>query len=110
MRGAFSPAGRRAGTRCRDALVESAAPLPVTTSTPPPAARSPLAAVFLTVVIDLLGFGLILPLLPLYAQGYTSIGCEPCTSPPLDPDNLRSGRWQGKKLECGIHIQADQKS
>jgi MFS family permease len=32
--------------------------------------RSPLIAVFLTVVIDLLGFGLVLPLLPLYADGY----------------------------------------
>ncbi len=32
--------------------------------------RSPLAAVFLTVVIDLLGFGLVLPLLPLYAERY----------------------------------------
>ena len=47
-----------------------------------------------------------LPLLPLYDLGYTSIGCEPCTSLPLDPDNPRSGRWQGQKLECGIHIQA----
>jgi phosphoadenosine phosphosulfate reductase len=47
-----------------------------------------------------------LELMPLYEQGYTSIGCEPCTTPPLDPDNPRSGRWQGQKLECGIHIQA----
>jgi phosphoadenosine phosphosulfate reductase len=47
-----------------------------------------------------------IPLLPLYARGYTSIGCEPCTSLPLDPTNPRSGRWQGQKLECGIHIQA----
>ena len=47
-----------------------------------------------------------IPLLPLYDLGYTSIGCEPCTSLPLDPSNLRSGRWQGQKLECGIHIQA----
>ena len=46
------------------------------------------------------------PLLPLYDLGYTSIGCEPCTSLPLDPSNPRSGRWQGQKLECGIHIQA----
>jgi len=46
-----------------------------------------------------------IPLLPLYAQGYTSIGCEPCTSLPLDPSNDRSGRWAGQKLECGIHIQ-----
>ena len=46
-----------------------------------------------------------IPLLPLYELGYTSIGCEPCTSLPLDPNNPRSGRWQGEKLECGIHIQ-----
>lgn len=47
-----------------------------------------------------------IPLLPLYDAGYTSIGCEPCTSLPQDPSNLRSGRWQGQKLECGIHIGA----
>jgi len=46
--------------------------------------------------------------LPLYNQGYTSIGCQPCTKLPFDPNNPRSGRWQGQeKLECGIHIQAD---
>jgi phosphoadenosine phosphosulfate reductase len=47
-----------------------------------------------------------IPLLPLYDAGYTSIGCEPCTTLPFDPLNPRSGRWQGQKLECGIHIQA----
>jgi phosphoadenosine phosphosulfate reductase len=41
--------------------------------------------------------------LPLYDRGYPSIGCEPCTSLPLDPNNPRSGRWSGQKLECGIH-------
>ena len=46
-----------------------------------------------------------IPLLPLYDRGYTSIGCEPCTTLPTDPANARSGRWQGQKLECGIHIQ-----
>ncbi len=46
-----------------------------------------------------------IPLLPLYDEGYTSIGCEPCTSRPLDPLNPRSGRWGGQKLECGIHLQ-----
>jgi phosphoadenosine phosphosulfate reductase len=46
--------------------------------------------------------------LPLYDQGYTSIGCKPCTAIPVSADDLRSGRWQGKgKLECGIHIQAE---
>lgn len=43
------------------------------------------------------------PLLPLYEQGYVSIGCQPCTAKPADPDNPRSGRWGGAKLECGIH-------
>lgn len=45
-----------------------------------------------------------IPLLPLYDAGYTSIGCEPCTALPADPQNGRSGRWAGRKLECGIHI------
>jgi phosphoadenosine phosphosulfate reductase len=50
-----------------------------------------------------------IPLLPLYEKGYTSIGCEPCTSLPTDPNDPRSGRWagrEGRKMECGIHIQA----
>jgi phosphoadenosine phosphosulfate reductase len=46
-----------------------------------------------------------IPLLPLYTDGYTSIGCEPCTSLPSGAD-ARSGRWSGRKLECGIHIGA----
>jgi len=46
-----------------------------------------------------------IPLLPLYEKGYTSIGCAPCTSLPFDPNDPRSGRWSGRKLECGIHIQ-----
>jgi phosphoadenosine phosphosulfate reductase len=41
--------------------------------------------------------------LPQYDQGYLSIGCQPCTAIPDDPHNPRSGRWSGKKLECGIH-------
>lgn len=44
-----------------------------------------------------------IPLLPLYEQGYLSIGCAPCTSLPADAANPRSGRWGGQKLECGIH-------
>jgi phosphoadenosine phosphosulfate reductase len=46
-----------------------------------------------------------IPLLPLYDLGYTSIGCAPCTSLPSDPNDPRSGRWFGHKLECGIHLQ-----
>ena len=42
----------------------------------------------------------------LYDQGYTSIGCEPCTRPvgPGEPD--RAGRWWWETdapKECGIH-------
>jgi phosphoadenosine phosphosulfate reductase len=46
-----------------------------------------------------------IPLLPLYDVGYTSIGCKPCTSIPTDPNDPRSGRWAGNKVECGIHIE-----
>jgi phosphoadenosine phosphosulfate reductase len=46
-----------------------------------------------------------IPLLSLYDQGYTSIGCEPCTSLPFDSNDPRSGRWGGRKTECGIHVQ-----
>ena len=44
------------------------------------------------------------PLNPLLLRGYTSIGCEPCTDLPTDPNDPRSGRWAGRdKTECGIH-------
>jgi len=41
--------------------------------------------------------------LPQYDEGYASIGCEPCTAIPEAGSDPRSGRWGGKKLECGIH-------
>jgi len=44
-----------------------------------------------------------IPHLPQYDEGYLSIGCQPCTALPSDPNNPRSGRWGGAKLECGIH-------
>src|SRR5438270_7200702 len=44
-----------------------------------------------------------IPHLELYDRGYTSIGCEPCTAIPEAGADPRSGRWGGKKLECGIH-------
>jgi phosphoadenosine phosphosulfate reductase len=44
-----------------------------------------------------------IPELPLYAQGYTSIGCQPCTEKPVEGAHARSGRWGGHKLECGLH-------
>ncbi len=42
----------------------------------------------------------------LYDQGYTSIGCAPCTSPIEPGEDLRAGRWwweNGVPSECGIH-------
>jgi len=46
-----------------------------------------------------------LPLHPLDAQGYVSIGCEPCTMKPSMGDE-REGRWVGQhKTECGLHTE-----
>jgi phosphoadenosine phosphosulfate reductase len=46
-----------------------------------------------------------LPPHPMVAEGYPSIGCWPCTARPLDPNDIRSGRWVGfKKEECGLHL------
>jgi phosphoadenosine phosphosulfate reductase len=43
-----------------------------------------------------------LPYNPLHDQGYSSIGCGPCTA----PGEGREGRWSGQdKTECGIHVQ-----
>ncbi len=42
---------------------------------------------------------------PLYAAGYRSLGCEPCTTITADA-NERAGRWIGTSKcggECGIH-------
>jgi phosphoadenosine phosphosulfate reductase len=45
-----------------------------------------------------------LPKHPLLAQGYLSIGCQPCTRPVSAMDDERDGRWAGQdKTECGIH-------
>ena len=45
------------------------------------------------------------PVNPLLHRGYTSIGCQPCTQLPTDPNHPRSGRWAGRgKSECGIHV------
>jgi len=44
-----------------------------------------------------------LPRNPLVAQGYPSIGCEPCTRKVAAGEDARSGRWAGTdKTECGI--------
>lgn len=46
------------------------------------------------------------PYSPLYDQGYTSIGCAPCTRPVPPGAGQRSGRWwweTGAPKECGMH-------
>lgn len=43
---------------------------------------------------------------PLYAKGYTSIGCAPCTRPTAEGEDARAGRWwweTNAPKECGIH-------
>jgi len=45
------------------------------------------------------------PVNPLYAEGYRSLGCAPCTQIAQGPDE-RAGRWIGTSKcggECGIH-------
>ncbi len=44
-----------------------------------------------------------LELHPLYAQGYLSIGCAPCTRAVASGEDERAGRWAGtEKTECGL--------
>jgi len=46
-----------------------------------------------------------LPRHPLEAEGYLSIGCQPCTSKVQPGEDPRAGRWRGwEKVECGIHV------
>jgi phosphoadenosine phosphosulfate reductase len=50
------------------------------------------------------------PVHPLYARGYTSIGCAPCTRAVELGEGERAGRWwweQDQKKECGIHFAQD---
>jgi thioredoxin-dependent adenylylsulfate APS reductase len=47
-----------------------------------------------------------LPIHPLYEQGYSSIGCAPCTRPVEPGEPSRAGRWWWEvnaPKECGIH-------
>ena len=48
-----------------------------------------------------------LPRHPLYARGFTSIGCEPCTRATQPGEGERDGRWwweNGEVKECGLHV------
>ena len=44
------------------------------------------------------------PVNPLVARGYLSIGCRPCTQPTPEGAAVRSGRWDGVRTECGLHL------
>lgn len=48
------------------------------------------------------------PLHPLYAKGYASIGCDPCSRAIKATESIRAGRWwweAEQNKECGLHSQ-----
>lgn len=50
------------------------------------------------------------PVHPLYAKGYTSIGCGPCSRATEAGEDERAGRWwweTGAAKECGLHFTPD---
>jgi phosphoadenosine phosphosulfate reductase len=53
-----------------------------------------------------------IPINPLHAKGYVSIGCAPCTRAVAPGEPERAGRWwweEDDKKECGLHMTADQR-
>jgi phosphoadenosine phosphosulfate reductase len=47
------------------------------------------------------------PVNPLHARGYPSIGCEPCTRAIKPGEDPRAGRWwweNADSKECGLHV------
>lgn len=47
------------------------------------------------------------PVNPLHARGYPSIGCEPCTRAIKPGEDVRAGRWwweNDDQRECGLHV------
>jgi phosphoadenosine phosphosulfate reductase len=51
-----------------------------------------------------------LPEHPLYAAGYASIGCDPCSRAIGPGEDERAGRWwweQDAQKECGLHFTPD---
>jgi len=50
------------------------------------------------------------PINRLHAEGYPSVGCDPCSRAIGPDDPLRSGRWwweESDLKECGIHLEAN---
>ena len=50
------------------------------------------------------------PVNSLHAEGYPSIGCQPCTRAVAPGEPERSGRWwweQDEARECGLHVGPD---
>lgn len=50
------------------------------------------------------------PVNPLHARGYPSIGCAPCTRAVAPGEDPRAGRWwweQAETKECGLHLTRD---
>jgi phosphoadenosine phosphosulfate reductase len=51
-----------------------------------------------------------IPISELYRQGFSSIGCQPCTRAVKPGEALRAGRWwwetSGQK-ECGLHMRPE---
>lgn len=48
-----------------------------------------------------------IPVNPLHARGFVSIGCAPCTRAVQPGENPRAGRWwweHAEKKECGLHL------
>jgi phosphoadenosine phosphosulfate reductase len=52
------------------------------------------------------------PVNPLHARGFVSIGCAPCTRAVQPGEDPRAGRWwweHEEKKECGIHMNPNRK-
>ncbi|HEC18263.1 MAG TPA: phosphoadenylyl-sulfate reductase [Gammaproteobacteria bacterium] len=53
------------------------------------------------------------PFNELYTQGYTSIGCAPCTRAITEQEDIRAGRWwweSPETKECGLHVRQESKA
>lgn len=53
-----------------------------------------------------------IPVNPLHARGFVSIGCAPCTRAVQPGEHPRAGRWwweNEEKKECGLHVNPNRK-